>query len=398
MNNDYLNTGTIKTGNDNWDMGNGEDVPQNVPGQVPMVPPVAAVKQAAKVEAPKPESAGTPGKSAYRFTRTPQPAGTHGGASGPSDDSGREIITGIDFPWDWCQNLSSNLSNDLKQCYADLRRIDNLPTHTETPQGIKQNPKLITEQRRVRKLLGEHIMKLSSGMQAIHIDANDISKIQKAQNKQPLIMAERQAVLEKFLERPIPEPALPDEHASIPASSKQELAMNPKARVLADDLIKHHLMFARHLACGAELFAIVNFDLIHPGEHIAHLERELRVCSDLEHARRLQAKIALAKQNGEKEIDHRVNRTVADAKNQAAQRWEPVFDTFNTIFARCQTLLIEWRGEAMQAESEFFAGFSMEWRQTDLSKRFADFQAEVNKLTGSKTSFAWFGIQDYAAD
>ena len=59
-------------------------------------------------------------------------------------------------------------------------------------------------------------------------------------------------------------------------------------------------------------------------------------------------------------------------------------------------LLAEWRMEAILAESEFFGAFTMEWRQTEVSKRLADLDSELKRMNVTKESFAWFGVGDYA--
>jgi hypothetical protein len=48
------------------------------------------------------------------------------------------------------------------------------------------------------------------------------------------------------------------------------------------------------------------------------------------------------------------------------------------------------------AEQDFFTSFALEWHQTFLSKQFTDFGDQLSKLNVSKSTFAFFGVNDIA--
>lgn len=150
------------------------------------------------------------------------------------------------------------------------------------------------------------------------------------------------------------------------------------------------MKIAKRFACQAEAFAIQNFDLLNPVEHVQILEKELRGSSDPARIRELQGEIVKAKENG-------ANRSAEiTIKGKAASLWEPALDALRSAIADALLLLANWETDAADVEREWFGEFAMERHPTPLSGQFASLIAELKKLNVSKTTFAWFGVDDIA--
>ena len=133
-----------------------------------------------------------------------------------------------------------------------------------------------------------------------------------------------------------------------------------------------------------------NFDLINPTEHVQLLERELRTSHDPARIRDLQTKISKAKEIGS-------NRSAElSIKGLAADKWNPVFEALRSAITLSQYLVATWEADAILVEADWFGEFAIERHQTFLSKQFTDLRAELGKLNVSKTTFAWFGVNDIA--
>ena len=243
-------------------MGNGEDeaaAPVTV-----AAPAKAGERQAAKRD------------SHYRNTITPQPKATHPENGLPDHPTlvtqpGKPVDFGKGFP----AEFDENFPNDLAKCYAILRGIDSLQTHIVKPHGLVEHPARVKEVLRRRSLLGAHILKLSGTHQPIPImQADEHAAIQRAQHERPAILNARAAVLLKFITaNPMPE--LSGTYEPDPENTRENIGSMPKLRLLANERVQQWLLKARLLACHAETFSIVNWDLINPGEYVAALQREI---------------------------------------------------------------------------------------------------------------------------
>jgi hypothetical protein len=383
MNNSLLEDSGGK--NPDWDMGTGE-------GERPKAGIVAAPVKATEAQTPKPMP------SVFRHTVTPQPAETHTNALPELPPTVPQAGKPENFPKGFPAEFDERFPDNLAACYGMLRAVDALPTHMVTKHGLVEQPKLVKEQLRRRVLIGEHIQKLSGNRQVIpQILADDHAAFQRAQHERPANLKARMDVLQKFVTTPLP--GISGGYEPDSENTRDNLGLMPKLRLLGNDRVQKWLLLARHLACQAEVFSIQNWDLLQPGEYVACLERELRSCHDPVRARELQAKISVSQQSGERteaEFSWRRNNPTGITRAQADQKWEPAIKALRATFDLCRTLLAEWRMEAILAESEFFAGCTMEWRQTEVSKRFADLDSELKRINVTKQSFAWFGVEDYA--
>jgi hypothetical protein len=374
----------------NWDLGTGTDDNGRVQSQAP-IERVAATEQAAseaKTVAGTISDSPAPVASPWRHTSTPQPAATHGGCEDAAGllpgATARPTASkfGSNIPDVW-EYDSEPFPDDLNKCYAIVRTLDNYQVFNRAQSK---------EWLRRRGLIGKHIQKISNGPKPIEMTADIIAGMQKAQHERPAAMNARLAELQAYLASPISAEPIEldlDAEASDP-DSRQKLAMTPKTRLVLHPTVELAVIIAKRMACAAEAFALENFDLMNPVEHVQLLERELRTSHDPARIRELQTKISKAKETGS-------NRSAElSIKGIAADKWNPVFDALRYAILASQLLVGSWEMDALLVEDQWFGEFGIERHSTFLSKQFTELRAELGKLNVSKTTFAWFGVNDIA--
>lgn len=388
-----------------WDMGNGtgREAQRTVHAQ-------------ALAGQETPDKDFVPPPSVYRHTTTPQPAATHGGGAAVALLEPMEKLS-KEFPAEFDENFPS----DMKQCLQILKAVDALPIYLagEDEHAIsKGSRRRRDEQMRRRKLIGAHILKLQNGEPAPYIGAHEIAEMQAAQRNRPAARAARIQLLKATcmmlgeLIHPLPEPDqlgltdAPDE-----ATAKGLLSADPKDRLTLHPDVRNLLNKARVQAMGAELFALENYDLCHPTEHCQELEYEFRNCKDPERIRALRLEIAAVKENGGnlsassltnldpaalRDIGGKNALTAISMKGQSESKWLSAFKTLELLKSVSGKIVAGWGLDAAELEHDFFAQFGLPAERTSLSRRYRALLDEINKLSVSKTTFAWFGIQDIA--
>jgi hypothetical protein len=348
-----------------WDMGTGEEHGQPQPAAAPIAP----------------------GVSPWRHTSTPQPRATHGvqDAAGKLPDAKGNPRGGM-YGGNMPDTFDENLPDDLQGLYSLIRQVDNYYFSEFRSRTARK------EYLRRRHLIGEKIRMLSNGPKPIEMTADIIAGMQKAQHERPAQMNARLAEIQAYLASPITADPITldlEAEASDP-DSRKNLGRTPKTRLVLHPTVTQAVVIAKRLACAAEAFALDNFDLMNPVEYVLILERELRTSNDTSRIRELQTKISQAKETGS-------NRSAElSIKGLAADKWNPVFDALRYAILVSQLLVGSWEMEAMLVEEQWFGEFAIERNQTHLSKRFTDLRAELGKLNVSKTTFAWFGVNDIA--
>lgn len=351
--------------------------------QVINPPPPKASEKPAEEKAEQPQST-PPLKSAYRFTRTPQPKATHPGDKFVTPARREVLLDG--FP----KEFDENFPNDLTKCFSILKSVDNLP---------QRNQGEINEKARRRKVLGKHILKLQDPMPVIHLNSEHIAELRQQKRNRPQIRAQRiediKSLLAEFWkdilesENILSNPdALGETDAGDDTIARQLLAVDPKDRLFVHKDIRYLINIARIHALNAELFSLENHDLCYPIDHLEELEHELRNCRSVDRVRELQQLIASAKERG----SNRANEVLI--KQEAANKWNPFFDIVKILIPVAGKLLARWGIDAAVAEHEFFAELGFQPEETSISRRYLVLLDELDKLTVTKNSLNWFGVSN----
>lgn len=373
-----------KTGS--WDMGNGNgrEAQRPVPTQL-------------MAGSTPPDKDFVPPPSAYRLTATPTPAATHGGGAAVALLEPMEKLS-KEFP----AEFDENFPNDLKKCFEILKAVDALPVYLageDENQISKGSRRRRDEQSRRRKLIGAHIIELQNGTKPPEIDAHAIAELQQAERNRPAVRAARiqllgaTGVMIAELIQPLPK-RVQLGHTDTPdaESAHRMLAVDPKDRLTLHPDVRNLLNIARVQAMSAELFSLENFDLCFPVEHRQELEFELRNCKDPERIRSLRSEIAALQETPE----YRNRSAEINMKGQAEAKWQPVFKTLELLKSVAAEIVLDWEQDAIASERGYFMGIGLQHETTSVSRRYRSLVNEIEKLTISKTTFGWFGINDVA--